>query len=110
MIARKPPILVTIALANRMARIAWALMTRGGNYEALGIQNCCSASTAAGILRPGSSAKDGALNPRLYAYAGFHLCTNLIALARMPAMSKTQQATAYAQTPARTEIDSAIGP
>lgn len=34
MIARKPPMLVTVALANRMARIAWALMTRGGNYEA----------------------------------------------------------------------------
>jgi transposase len=34
MIARKPPMLVTVALANRMARIAWALMTRGGRYEA----------------------------------------------------------------------------
>ena len=53
MIARKPPILVTIALANRMARIAWALMTRGGNDEALGIQ-----IAAALRRRPGYCAPD----------------------------------------------------
>jgi hypothetical protein len=29
MIGRKPPMLVIVALANRMARIAWALMTKG---------------------------------------------------------------------------------
>jgi transposase len=34
MIGRKPPMLVTVALANRMARIAWALMTNGSRYEA----------------------------------------------------------------------------
>jgi transposase len=34
MIGRKPPMLITVALANRMARIAWALMTKGGQYEA----------------------------------------------------------------------------
>lgn len=34
MIGRKPPMLITVALANRMARIAWALMTNGSRYEA----------------------------------------------------------------------------
>jgi transposase len=34
MLNRKPPMLVTVALANRLARIAWALMTKGGRYEA----------------------------------------------------------------------------
>lgn len=34
MIGRKPPMLVTVALANRMARIAWALMTNGSCYQA----------------------------------------------------------------------------
>lgn len=33
MIGRKPPMLIAVALANRMARIAWALMTKGGRYE-----------------------------------------------------------------------------
>jgi transposase len=33
MIGRKPPMLITVALANRMARIAWALMTKVGRYE-----------------------------------------------------------------------------
>jgi transposase len=30
---RRPPKVVIIALANKMARIAWALMTRGGNFR-----------------------------------------------------------------------------
>jgi transposase len=34
MIARKPPMLVRVALANKMARIVWALMARGGVYQA----------------------------------------------------------------------------
>jgi len=34
MLAHKPRMLVAVALANRMARIAWALMTRGENYRA----------------------------------------------------------------------------
>lgn len=34
MLARKPRQLVTVALANRMARVAWALMTKGGTYRA----------------------------------------------------------------------------
>jgi transposase len=33
MLARKPPMLVAVALANKMARVAWALMARGGTYE-----------------------------------------------------------------------------
>ena len=32
MLARKPRMLVAVALANRMARIAWALMTKHENY------------------------------------------------------------------------------
>ena len=34
MLARKPRMLVTVALANKMARIAWALMAHGGSYRA----------------------------------------------------------------------------
>ena len=33
MLARKPRMLVAVALANRMARIAWALMTKGQVYR-----------------------------------------------------------------------------
>ena len=34
MLARKPRMLVTVALANQMARIVWALMAHGGFYRA----------------------------------------------------------------------------
>ena len=34
MLSRKPPMLVIVALANKMARIVWALMARGGIYRA----------------------------------------------------------------------------
>lgn len=34
LLARKPAKLVSVALANKMARIAWALMTRGQAYQA----------------------------------------------------------------------------
>lgn len=34
MLSRKPRMLVAVALANKMARIAWALMARGGVYRA----------------------------------------------------------------------------
>ena len=34
MLARKPPMLVSVALANKMARIAWALLVKGENYKA----------------------------------------------------------------------------
>jgi transposase len=34
MLARKPRMLVAVALANKIARIAWALMARGGTYRA----------------------------------------------------------------------------
>jgi transposase len=33
MLSSKPPMLVRVALANKMARIVWALMTRGGVYQ-----------------------------------------------------------------------------
>lgn len=35
MLKRKPPMLVRFALANKMARIVWALMAKGGTYRAL---------------------------------------------------------------------------
>ncbi len=34
MLSKKPPKLIAVALANKMARIAWALMIRGGAYQA----------------------------------------------------------------------------
>ena len=34
MISRKPPMLVRVALANKMARTVWALLARGGVYRA----------------------------------------------------------------------------
>jgi transposase len=34
MLSRKPRMLVVVALANKMARIAWALMANGGTYRA----------------------------------------------------------------------------
>ncbi len=34
LLARKPRMLVTVALANKMARIVWALMAHGGSYRA----------------------------------------------------------------------------
>ena len=34
MLARKPRMLVTVALANKMARIVWALLAKGGVYRA----------------------------------------------------------------------------
>jgi transposase len=33
MLARKPKMLVTVALANKMARIVWALLVKGGVYR-----------------------------------------------------------------------------
>jgi transposase len=34
MLARKPTMLVIVALANKIARVAWALLTKGGIYRA----------------------------------------------------------------------------
>ena len=34
MMARKPRMLVTVALANKMARIIWALVAKDGIYRA----------------------------------------------------------------------------
>ncbi|MCR9086372.1 MAG: IS110 family transposase [Rhodobacteraceae bacterium] len=33
LLSRKPPVLVRVALANKMARIVWALLARGGVYQ-----------------------------------------------------------------------------
>lgn len=33
LMARKPRMVVAVALANKMARITWAMMTRGENYH-----------------------------------------------------------------------------
>lgn len=33
LLERKPPNVVAVAVANKMARIAWAVMTRGGTYK-----------------------------------------------------------------------------
>ena len=34
MLAHKPRMLVTVALANKTARIVWAILTKGGAYRA----------------------------------------------------------------------------
>ena len=34
LLMRKPPLLVRVALANKMARIVWALMVKGEDYRA----------------------------------------------------------------------------
>jgi hypothetical protein len=34
MMGKKPRLVVAVALANRTARIAWALMAQGGVYQA----------------------------------------------------------------------------
>ena len=34
MLARKPRMVVIVALANKMARIAWALLVKGETYKA----------------------------------------------------------------------------
>jgi len=34
MLPRKPKMLVTVALANKLARIVWALLVKGGTYRA----------------------------------------------------------------------------
>jgi transposase len=34
LLERKPPRLATVALANKMARIAWAIMMRGETFKA----------------------------------------------------------------------------
>jgi transposase len=35
MLARRPFKVVAIALANKMARVAWALLVKGGTYQRL---------------------------------------------------------------------------
>jgi error-prone DNA polymerase len=45
-LARRPVRLVTVALANKLARIAWALMTRGEVYQAQGRAPAAAAAVA----------------------------------------------------------------
>ena len=45
-LARRPARLVTVALANKMARIAWAVMTRGETYQAKGRAQAAAAAEA----------------------------------------------------------------
>ena len=37
MLTRKPPMLVRVALVNKMARIVWAMMSKGGTYQSLAV-------------------------------------------------------------------------
>jgi error-prone DNA polymerase len=46
LLERRPVRLVTVALANKMARIAWALMTRNAVYRATGRGAAAAAATA----------------------------------------------------------------
>jgi transposase len=46
LLERRPARLVTVALANKMARIAWALMTRGEAYQAKGRIAAAAAASA----------------------------------------------------------------
>jgi hypothetical protein len=46
LLERRPVRLVTVALANKMARIAWALMARDEVYRAKGRAAAASAATA----------------------------------------------------------------
>ena len=55
MLARKPKMLVTVALANKMARIVWALLAKGGSYRA---QVACSSVTLTAITRRGGERKE----------------------------------------------------
>jgi len=45
-LARRPVRLVTVALANKLARVAWALMTRGEIYQARGRTPAAAATVA----------------------------------------------------------------
>ena len=39
LLARRPYKIVAVALANKMARIIWALLVRGGTYQDKGARN-----------------------------------------------------------------------
>src|SRR4051794_34335339 len=61
MLARKPPMLVRVALANKMARIVWALLAKGGVYRAP-VAELHDASTH--VVMPGISHGDVPCPPR----------------------------------------------
>ena len=44
LLERKAPKLAAVALANKMARIAWKLMTTGENYDSARIQPMAAAA------------------------------------------------------------------
>jgi len=48
LLARKPAKLVAVAVANKMARIAWAIMARGGYYRAPELAAVTSRGSAMG--------------------------------------------------------------
>jgi transposase len=48
LLARRPFKVVAVALANKMARIAWALLARGGTYRAPPTCDCLTRSSAMG--------------------------------------------------------------
>jgi transposase len=50
LLARKPFKVVAVALANKMARIAWALLVHGGTYRAPAL---AAAASARGLARGG---------------------------------------------------------
>jgi hypothetical protein len=55
MLARKPKMLVTVALANKMACIVWALLVKGGSYRDSG----CSSVTLTATTRRRGERKEG---------------------------------------------------
>jgi len=44
LLARKPFKVVAVALANKMARIAWALLAKGGTYRARALVTAVAAA------------------------------------------------------------------
>ena len=50
LLAKKPAKLVAVAVANKMARIAWAIMAKGGYYRApaLAVAACSGLAMGAG--------------------------------------------------------------
>ncbi len=57
LLARRPALVVAVALANKMARIAWALLTRGGAYRTGAVPN--------GVMANRSNRGTGQSDPRI---------------------------------------------
>lgn len=56
LLRRRPPKVVAIVLANKMARIAWSIMRRGGEYEINELRAVQHTSSPAAVSRRSSSA------------------------------------------------------